>query len=74
MLDEGLKLAVEDMRPVEFEVPDQDDPCRVSVWIKECEIRRPEVPDFAVGTRDKEVYPTEARQRGTNYKGQCLVS
>ena len=75
MLDEGLRIACEDLKPVEFAIPGSEEAeTRVEIRVTECEIQRPEVPSASVGTREPRVFPTEARQRGTNYKAPCIIT
>jgi len=71
MLTDGLKLAVEDLDPVEFLIPENGS--RVSLWISDVTVNRPGVVPGAVGAVNKDVYPSEARQRGGSYKGRITV-
>merc|ERR1719244_53419 len=71
MLEDGLQLAVEDLDPVEFLIPENNN--RVSLWVTDVTIIRPSVVPGAVGAVNKEVYPTEARQGGGSYKGRITV-
>merc|ERR1719193_1505313 len=71
MLGDGLKLAVADLEPVEFLVPETND--RVSLWITDANLAKPSVAAGSVGATNSKVYPTEARQRGGSYKGQLTL-
>merc|ERR1719209_2506905 len=71
MLGDGLKLAVADLDPVEFLVPETND--RVSLWITDANLAKPSVAAGSVGATNSKVYPTEARQRGGSYKGQLTL-
>merc|ERR1719244_1385562 len=71
MLEDGLQLAVEDLDPVEFLIPENNN--RVSLWVTDVTIIRPSVVPGSVGATNKDVYPTEARQRGGSYKGRITV-
>ena len=66
MLGDGLRLAVADLDPVEFLIPESGN--RVSLWITDASISKPSVAPGSVGVKNKDVYPTEARQRGCSYK------
>ena len=70
MLDSGLNYAVQDLEPIEFSL---EDGRRISLWIAECRIEKPSVPAGTVGVHDNRVYPSEARQRGSTYKGICRL-
>lgn len=72
MLDEGIRMAIEDLEPIEFVVPEAND-MRVSLRVTECVIHSPRVPPDSAIVKDLHVYPSEARQRGTSYKGKCTV-
>merc|ERR1719192_151950 len=71
MLGDGLKLAVADLEPVEFLVPETND--RVSLWITDANLAKPSVAAGSVGATNSKVYPTEARQRGGSYKSQLTL-
>merc|ERR1719318_280797 len=71
MLGDGLKLAVADLEPVEFLVPETND--RVSLWITDANLAKPSVAADSVGATNSKVYPTEARQRGGTYKGRVTL-
>merc|ERR1719153_470003 len=71
MLGDGLKLALADLEPVEFLVPETND--RVSLWITDANLAKPSVAAGSVGATNSKVYPTEARQRGGSYKGQLTL-
>ena len=43
------------------------------LWISDVSINRPTVVSGAVGATNKNVYPSEARERGGCYKGKCTV-
>ena len=47
--------------------------CCPGIWISDVSINRPTVVSGAVGASDKNVYPSEARERGGCYKGKCTV-
>merc|ERR550519_1241047 len=71
MLGDGLKLAVADLDPVEFLVPETND--RISLWITDASISKPSVAVGSVGATNSQVHPTEARQRGGTYKGRVTL-
>merc|ERR1719237_2055484 len=71
MLGDGLKLAVADLDPVEFLVPETND--RISLWITDATLAKPNVAAGSVGATNSQVYPTEARQRGGTYKGRLTL-
>ena len=71
MLTDGLKAAVKDLDPVEFLIPETGS--RIAVWISDVTVSRPGVVPGSVGATNKDVYPTEARQRGGSYKGRCTI-
>lgn len=70
MSSQGLKLAIEDILPVEFELPGEKN---VAVWIESADISKPSVPLGTVGVAKQEIYPTECRQRHSTYKGKLCV-
>ncbi len=72
MLGEGLHRAVEDLPPIEFSVPELDGR-RLSIRVDECTISNPEVAPGCGTVREHRIFPTEARQRGTSYKGLCRI-
>ena len=72
MLEDGLRWAVADLRPVEFKIPITDGP-RVKIWISECNIAQPRIPSSNLGAKENRIFPTEARQTGGSYKGQCTI-
>ena len=53
MLGDGLKLAVADLDPVEFLVPETND--RVSLWIADASIAKPSVAPGSVGATNSQV-------------------
>merc|ERR550519_1862752 len=71
MLTDGLKAAVKDLDPVEFLIPETGS--RIAIWISDVTVSKPGVVPGAVGAVNKDVYPTEARQRGGSYKGRITV-
>jgi len=69
-LDDGLFLAVKDMAPQEFLLPDGR---RVSLSFTDASIGMPTVPDGCFA-RTLKVYPSECRERGSSYTAQLQVS
>ena len=53
MLGDGLKLAVADLDPVEFLVPETND--RISLWITDATISKPSVAVGSVGATNSQV-------------------
>ena len=43
------------------------------MWIQDCRFEAPAVPPGTYGVKDNRIWPTEARQRGSSYKGRCVV-
>ena len=72
MLDQGLNLAVADLEAVEFAVPETGQ--RIGLRVTDATLAPPTVVDGAVGIKEPRVFPTEARQRGTSYKGRFTIS
>lgn len=70
MVDTGLNDAIEDIVPVEFELPNKD---KVRLCIEEGSISCPLVPQGSVGMKNHNVFPTECRQRAGTYKGRFTV-
>lgn len=70
MLKDGLKAAVEDLVPVEFQLNNSD---RIKITIEEAMFMKPSVPLETVGVRNTRVLPTECRQRAATYKGDFKV-
>lgn len=54
MLGDGLKLAVADLDPVEFLVPETND--RISLWITDASISKPSVAVGSVGATNSQVH------------------
>ena len=71
MLGEGMELALADLKPLEFEVPETG--ARLALWIADASISNPAVAAGKVSTRTQKVYPTEFRQRGGSYKVRLHV-
>jgi len=71
MLGEGMELALADLKPLEFEVPETG--ARLALWIADASISNPAVAAGKVSTRTQKVYPTEFRQRGGSYKGRLTI-
>ena len=72
MLGQGLTLAVNDLEPVEFAIPETGQ--RIGLRITDANLTPPTVVDGAVGVTEPRVFPTEARQRGTSYKGRFNIT
>lgn len=69
MLNEGLRKAVEDLNPVEFELG--LDVLRFE--ITNANIDNPYVPSGTVLVKDQRIFPSECRQRAATYKGKLTV-
>lgn len=70
MLQDGLKAAIADLVPAEFELPSGE---RVKITIDEAAFAKPSVPMEAIGVKNQTVLPTECRQRATTYKGDFKI-
>nr|XP_032523234.1 LOW QUALITY PROTEIN: DNA-directed RNA polymerase I subunit RPA2-like [Danaus plexippus plexippus] len=70
MIKDGLKAAIDDLIPVEFDVPSGE---RIKITIDEAAFAKPSVPMEAVGVKNQIVLPTECRQRAATYKGDFKV-
>ncbi|XP_072933735.1 DNA-directed RNA polymerase I subunit RPA2 [Epargyreus clarus] len=70
MLQDGLKAAIADLIPAEFELPKGE---RVKITIDEAAFAKPSVPIEAVGVKSQRVLPTECRQRAATYKGEFKI-
>ncbi|KZT70325.1 beta and beta-prime subunits of DNA dependent RNA-polymerase [Daedalea quercina L-15889] len=46
---------------------------RLSMWYEAVTVGRPQVPDRDQQVRDNKVYPSEARERLTSYRGRMMV-
>ncbi len=73
MLDKGLTYAVEDLDVVEFLLPPDCGGQKVSLRMEDARLMAPAVPNGVTNVMDQRVFPSEARQRGTSYKGKCIV-
>jgi len=71
MLDEGMKTALKDLKPLEFEIPETK--ARISLWIADATISKPTISAGKMLAKTREVYPTEFRQRGGSYKGRLTI-
>ncbi|CAK1540944.1 unnamed protein product [Leptosia nina] len=70
MVTDGLKAAIADLVPVEFEMPSGE---RVKIVIDDATFSKPHVPMESVGVKNHRVLPTECRQRAATYKGDFKV-
>lgn len=70
MLTDGLKTALADLIPAEFELPTSE---KVKITIDEAAFAKPSVPMEAVGVKNQKVLPTECRQRASTYKGDFKI-
>lgn len=70
MLQDGLKAAIADLIPVEFEAPTGE---KIKIVIEEGAFSKPTVPLDAVGVKNQTVLPTECRQRAATYKGDFRI-
>ncbi|KAK6165568.1 hypothetical protein SNE40_022473 [Patella caerulea] len=71
MIQEGLRNAIKDIRPIQFSLPSEE---RVSISITSGIIRSPRVNQTNVAVSTQRVYPKECREKGTTYKGALQVS
>ncbi|CAH0721281.1 unnamed protein product, partial [Brenthis ino] len=70
MIQDGLKAAIADLIPAEFEMPSGE---KVKITIDEAAFAKPSVPMEAVGVKNQKVSPTECRQRAATYKGDFKI-
>ncbi|XP_045539840.1 DNA-directed RNA polymerase I subunit RPA2 [Papilio machaon] len=70
MLQEGLKTALADLIPAEFELPSGE---KIKITIDEAAFAKPSVPMDVVGVKTQRVLPTECRQRAATYKGDFKI-
>lgn len=70
MIREGLDDCVQNMLPVKFELPNKD---RVELFVQHIGISQPTVPPSFIGVVDKNIYPSECRQRAASYTAMCVV-
>ncbi|XP_038219535.1 DNA-directed RNA polymerase I subunit RPA2 isoform X1 [Zerene cesonia] len=70
MLTDGLKAAIDNLLPVEFELTTGE---KLKIQIDEATFAKPSVPMEAVGVKNQRVLPTECRQRAATYKGDFKV-
>ncbi|XP_013141765.1 PREDICTED: DNA-directed RNA polymerase I subunit RPA2 [Papilio polytes] len=70
MLQEGLKAALADLIPAEFELPTGE---KIKITIDEAAFAKPSVPMDVVGVKTQRVLPTECRQRAATYKGDFKI-
>ncbi|XP_073943178.1 RNA polymerase I subunit Rpl135 [Choristoneura fumiferana] len=70
MATDGIKAAIADIIPVEFELPNGQ---RIKITIDEAAFAKPLVPMDVVGVKNQKVLPTECRQRAATYKGEFKV-
>ncbi|XP_050675034.1 DNA-directed RNA polymerase I subunit RPA2 isoform X2 [Leptidea sinapis] len=70
MLTDGLKAAIDDLIPVEFDTTNGE---RVKIDIVEAAFAKPSVPLGVVGVKNQNVYPSECRQRAATYKGDFKI-
>lgn len=72
MLEKGLNYAVADLDAQEFKLPDECGGSRITLKVEEARICPPQVPQGVSNVMDMRIFPTEARQRGTSYKGKMI--
>ncbi|KAI5641008.1 RNA polymerase rpb2, domain 6 domain-containing protein [Phthorimaea operculella] len=70
MVTDGLKAAIADLIPPEFELPTGE---KIKITIDEAAFAKPSVPMEAVGVKNQKVLPTECRQRAATYKGDFKI-
>lgn len=70
MLQDGLKAALADLIPAEFELPSGE---KIKITIDEAAFGKPNVPMDVVGVKNQRVLPTECRQRAATYKGEFKI-
>lgn len=70
MLNEGIHDCVKNMKPIEFELPSGN---RVKLQINSVNISKPRVPETYIYGNNRNIYPTECRQRKISYGGMCTV-
>ncbi|KZT06510.1 beta and beta-prime subunits of DNA dependent RNA-polymerase [Laetiporus sulphureus 93-53] len=46
---------------------------RLSIWYEQVSVGRPQVPDNSQKVKDTKIYPSEARERLTSYRGRMAV-
>ncbi|KAB7494168.1 DNA-directed RNA polymerase I subunit RPA2 [Armadillidium nasatum] len=64
-LDEGLSSVVQNIPPLEFALLNGD---KISIFIQDIEIGKPQVPKAHADTVDTNVYPKECIESGSTYK------
>ncbi|XP_053619666.1 DNA-directed RNA polymerase I subunit RPA2 [Plodia interpunctella] len=70
MLHDGLKIAIQDLIPAQFEGPNGE---KVKITIDDAAFMKPSVPMDIVGVKNQQVWPTECRQRAATYKGDFKI-
>lgn len=70
MLEEGLTQGIKESVPVYLTLPNDD---KIVLWLDDVSIEHPTVPINTIGIKNRKIYPTECRQRGTTYKGNIAV-
>lgn len=70
MVEDGIKLAIENLVPTEFELPGSE---RVKITIDAAGFAKPNVPMDTLGVKHQRVLPTECRQRAATYKGDFKI-
>lgn len=70
MVHDGLKAAIADLIPAEFEMPSGE---KIKITIDEAAFAKPSVPMEAVGVKNQRVLPTECRQRAATYRGDFKI-
>ncbi|XP_022256344.1 DNA-directed RNA polymerase I subunit RPA2-like, partial [Limulus polyphemus] len=71
VLREGLTRAVQDIVPLELELPNED---RIKLEIRDAVIGCPTIHKDSIQATDFRVYPVECRSRGTTYKGKLQLT
>ncbi|XP_055386026.1 DNA-directed RNA polymerase I subunit RPA2 [Condylostylus longicornis] len=69
-LSHGLKSLAENIDPVQFQTSSGE---KITLQIEEINISKPEIPQDVIDVRNRNIYPTECRQRRMTYAGKCTA-
>ncbi|XP_046846262.1 DNA-directed RNA polymerase I subunit RPA2-like [Xenia sp. Carnegie-2017] len=71
LIEGGLDLAVQDIFPESFELPNGQ---KVLIYFTGAIVGKPTIPEENVHSKSTKMFPAECRQRGTTYNAKLQVS
>lgn len=69
-IEYGLSNVVKHMQPCSFKTPAGE---KIDLFLEDIKISQPQVPLSVIDVKDRNIYPTEARQLHKSYTGLCSI-